>query len=245
MNKKYDIIISLGEDCACSTYMKMHKLRFLSLPFDWLTNASLETRFDLVLNNFKDFLNLEDLKIIDKKTLNHPILDTKFDYYENVKNGFHFYYDFPYLVPAKDSMPEVSDKYNRRIARLYNLIKSKKKVLFIWLSHTKHNDDVMILQKCNQICEKFNKNIDFLIIENDPSKEGEDHDIINLSNNVQRMNIKTHPLDNSVENQTLGDVVNCSKAFKDLQIKKLPVKFHIFVQKISQKLKRKMFLVQK
>ncbi|MFM8186571.1 MAG: DUF1796 family putative cysteine peptidase, partial [Alphaproteobacteria bacterium] len=42
-------------------YMKNH-LRFQSYPFDWLTNASLKNRLELIINNFADFMNIADLK---------------------------------------------------------------------------------------------------------------------------------------------------------------------------------------
>lgn len=36
-NNKFDMIYSIGEDCACSLYMNKLKLRKVSGPFDWLT----------------------------------------------------------------------------------------------------------------------------------------------------------------------------------------------------------------
>lgn len=237
--RKYDLIVSLGEDCACATYLKMHNLRPYSLPFDWLTNASLETRFNLILDEFDKFLSVENLRIIDKKTLNHPTFDSDFDYYENIKNGLHFYHDFPYSIPIKESIKDVEDKYERRIKRLYKLLKNRKKVLFIWLSHTKNNDDIMILKKHDEISQKFNKNIDFLIIENDLSKHESDIEIINLSKNIQRIKVKTHPLNNTIKDQTLGYIENCSKIFKCLRIETtLFYKILLFRKKLSNLIKK-------
>lgn len=56
-NKKFDLIVSLGEDCACTSYLRRFNLQKYSYPFDWLSNASFQTRIDLVCNDFKDFLN--------------------------------------------------------------------------------------------------------------------------------------------------------------------------------------------
>ena len=58
---KYNLFVSLGEDCACTSYLRDCKLQFASFPFDWLTHASFEKRIELVCNNFKDFLNFNDL----------------------------------------------------------------------------------------------------------------------------------------------------------------------------------------
>ena len=54
--KKFDIIMSIGADCACAMYMKKHVMRTFSSPFDWLTHADFETRMDLIFNDFEKFL---------------------------------------------------------------------------------------------------------------------------------------------------------------------------------------------
>ena len=53
--KKYDIIYSIGRDCACASYLQQNGLRLTSGPFDWLTNAGFEDRFELMLNDFQCF----------------------------------------------------------------------------------------------------------------------------------------------------------------------------------------------
>lgn len=35
--KKYDIIYSIGRDCACASYLQQNGLRLTSGPFDWLS----------------------------------------------------------------------------------------------------------------------------------------------------------------------------------------------------------------
>lgn len=52
MQDVYDIVYSLGRDCACSKYMRNNRLRIVSGSFDWLTNASFNQRLEL---NFKQF----------------------------------------------------------------------------------------------------------------------------------------------------------------------------------------------
>ena len=80
MHKKYDIIYSIGRDCACAMYMNNCKIRATSGPFDWLTNASFETRMNLILNDFADFLNPNDIKFLPKDP--NVINDEKNDYYD-------------------------------------------------------------------------------------------------------------------------------------------------------------------
>ena len=81
-NKKFDLICSIGEDCACSMYLNKFKLRNASYPFDWLTKSNFDTRINLILNNFKDFCNKEDFQKLEKPK--NTIVDLKYDYYEKI-----------------------------------------------------------------------------------------------------------------------------------------------------------------
>jgi len=238
MGKKYNIIISLGEDCACSSYLRRHKLQFLSFPFDWLTNATLKQRFDLILNNFDNFLNIEDLKFLEKDL--NVKNDNDCDYYENIRNGFYHYHDFPVNKNLEDAFDEAKAKYNRRIARFYDKIKESEKILFVWLSHLKNNDDAMIKNKHDEICQKFAKNIDLLIIENDKSKKGTDiiEEVI-ISDNITRYALDTASFDIS-KDQTLGNILNCNKIFVKYKLK-LPLLFIVKnkVEKMKKKIVKK------
>ncbi len=46
---KYDIIYSLGSNCACALYLNKYALRTTSGPFDWVSEMSFENRIDLIL----------------------------------------------------------------------------------------------------------------------------------------------------------------------------------------------------
>ncbi len=133
ISKKYDIIYSIGLSCSCATYMKEAKLRACSGPFDWLTNASFEQRFELMLNDFTGFLDKEYLEPMEKPSALPP--DKNNDYYKNTKTGLYFWHDFPADVSFEKAYPQIKEKYERRITRFYENIKSKNKVLLIWLSH--------------------------------------------------------------------------------------------------------------
>lgn len=82
-SKKFDLIVSIGEDCSCTSYLRRCNLQKLSYPFDWLTNAPFENRIDLIINDFNDFLNIDDLEIMQKPTEFES--DSNCDYYENKK----------------------------------------------------------------------------------------------------------------------------------------------------------------
>lgn len=44
-NQKFDLIFSIGEDCACSSYLRRYNLQDYSYPFDWLTKATFKKEY--------------------------------------------------------------------------------------------------------------------------------------------------------------------------------------------------------
>lgn len=161
--KKYDIIYSIGRDCACALYLQQNGLRSTSGPFDWLTNAGFEDRFELMLNDFQCFLDKKDLMQMPKPT-QFPA-DKNNDYYENIKNNLYFWHDFPADESFENAYPKVKLKYERRIKRFYKNIKNKDRVLLVWFSQVHQTPDNVVLELCNRFSEKMGKKIDFLIIE--------------------------------------------------------------------------------
>lgn len=215
MKNKYNLIISLGEDCACSMYLRKHNLQVKSYPFDWLTNASFETRLEMILNDFQNFLNLEDLKFLPKDP--NVFNDKNCDYYENIKNGFYYYHEFPEGCPIQESFNKVKIKYERRIKRFYETIEKSEKVLFVWLSHTKNTNNDLIVSLHEKIELKFGKKIDFLIIENDSSKIGDETLITELADNLIKYNLDTASWDIS-NDKTLGNIKNCTRIFAQYEL---------------------------
>lgn len=222
--KKYDIVYSIGRDCASTMYLKNHNLRLTSGPFDWLTNANFEDRLKCLLNDFHDFLQITDLKKLTK----NPNIDNdeNCDYYENVKTNFYFYHDFPIDIPLKDSFDNVNDKYKRRIGRFLKNIKNKKRILFVWFSHYTWTDDKIIMNLCNQYCKKINKQIDFLIIENDKTKQIGELLSYQLAPNIIRYCISTNLQPNTI----MGNIEDVNKILSLYAVKQ-PFKI---VQKIKK-----------
>lgn len=209
--KKYGVIYSLGTDCACASYKNRFNLRICSGPFDWLTRASFETRVNLILNDFKNFLNIEDLIPLEKdpKVFN----DEKCDYYENIRNCFHYYHDFLMGIPLEEQIDTIKEKYNRRIKRFYEKIAKEKRVLLIWLVRYQDMDDDVFRKLCDEIMKKFNKKIDFLIIEHDETKKDGELSQIELSENITRCRLKTISYDENGSPKPLGNEDNLSLIF--------------------------------
>ena len=163
-DKKFDLIFSLGEDCACTSYLRRFNLQEYSYPFDWLTKADFFTRMDLLINDFDGFLEKENLAIIAysyQKTINKHTDD-----YKDTKTDFHFYHDFDTKMPFDKAFALVKAKYQRRIARLYQQIQSAQDILICWWSRDKHQDIDKVKASCTRLSQKFaGKNISMLLIE--------------------------------------------------------------------------------
>lgn len=128
MKEKYDLVVSLGANCICSGLLRGINLQDYSFPFDWLGGAELKDKIEIVINDFKDFFNLEDLEKIGSRTNPEPC-----DIYKNKRTGIVFNHDFQINVPIEKTYPLVKAKFDRRQNRLLELIKKSKKILFVYV----------------------------------------------------------------------------------------------------------------
>ena len=58
----FDLIFSLGDDCACSYYLREFKLQNASYPLDWVGWAPIECAVSLIVSDFKDFLAIDSFE---------------------------------------------------------------------------------------------------------------------------------------------------------------------------------------
>ena len=196
--KKYDIIYSLGSNCSCAIYMQKAKLRSCAGPFDWLGNINFSQKMDLILNDFIDFLNPEDLRFMPDNVDN-----TNHDHYENIKNGLYFFHDFSKNVPLSEDILKVKEKYNRRINRFYHNLFHQKRALLIWISYQYETSDQDVINATTRLCQKLGRKIDFLIIEHTDNLSS----IIkrNLSDNIIRYNCHIKKYDNNGKLDLMGN----------------------------------------
>ena len=211
-NKKFDLIVSIGEDCACTSYLRRFNLQKYSYPFDWLSNASFETRISLLVNDFEGFLNPENIEFLDIE--NH----TDCDSYMDIKSKFHFYHDFKKGKTLEENYNIVKDKYNRRINRLYSQIDNSKNILFVWWSKDKIQDVEEIKNAYFSLKNKFNtKNISLLCIENSSKKE----DIDFFDGNLLILHYDNASYQHNPKwNKTMGNETNNIKVFRQIHINK-------------------------
>lgn len=112
--KRFKNIISLGFFCSPALEFERLGYRRYSFPFDWLITPDFHTVIDLIENNFTDFLNEEYMYQMKE----YP------SYYRNIKLNIDFYHDFSPLRSFDSQISKVSEKYQRRIERFYEQIKS-------------------------------------------------------------------------------------------------------------------------
>lgn len=214
-NKKFDVIVSLGEDCACSSYLRRFNLQKYSYPFDWLSNADFEERINLLINNFSDFLNKEDLipyPKINPDTENNK----KYDLYQNTRNKFHYYHDFEASIPFSESYAYVYQKYSRRINRLYRQLNNAKHILFVWYSKDKTQDINVIKSAYELLNKKFSNKVSMLIIENSVYKEK--YELYDKNLLVLKYDNASY-IQTPKWNATMGNEKNNSKVFRSLSLK--------------------------
>lgn len=207
---KYDCIFSLGSACFSAELLTKAKLRVFSSPFDWLLGGTLEKRIDLLCNNFKDFLNLDDLEKTGER--DYP---ENCDIYRNNSNGIVFNHDFPKHEELSKSYPKVKDKYDKRINRLNQKLYNAKNTLIIHMELTERvfDKDEMILLIEN-LNKKFNTaNIDFLYIKHNNQMKDKEYTITQISKNIYFAELYNKKRDND----DLGNYQNCKRLLSKIK----------------------------
>lgn len=121
-------IIPLGSTCSVAYQLRRLGLRNFAFPFDWIRINNLSLVTDLMENNFVNFLDLQNyefLEVSHKFEVNNKMISYIY------QNQFcRFYHEFDKYIDNSNFM-KFKEKYNRRIERLYQIIRVKKKILFI------------------------------------------------------------------------------------------------------------------
>ena len=193
-NKGYDFIFSIGETCNCSVFLRRNNLQIKSYPFDWLANATLEERADLIISNFCNFFEKEDFQKVGESTEYNPC-----DTYKNTKTKIYHLHDFKHDIDFDISFKEAKEKYDRRIKRLYEQISSSKKVLAVYLVNPNSSvsvPDETLISVQKKLKNKFSKKqVDLLYIKSIP--EQEDIKEIFLNDNIIKITANYTPRENT------------------------------------------------
>ena len=155
LNKKFDLIFGIGEACSCSQALRKCRLQYSSYPFDWLFGSDILTRVKIFTNDYKGFIDLEDLEDFGQTNKDEAHLC---EIYYNKKNNIRFNHDFPYGKPLQESHPKVKEKYDRRAARQFKQIEQSKKVLAVYVqipNNRQEVEDKTLIEVRNLIQKRF------------------------------------------------------------------------------------------
>ena len=185
-DKKYDLMFSIGQACSCSMILRKLGLQFSSYPFDWVYGSTLVGRCEIINNDFKNFINKEDL--VDTGKNNGDPKNTC-QIYSNSNNKIGFNHDFEVDVPFDIEYEKVKAKYERRSTRLLSRINESENVLVVYLQVPNCTDiisDEELITAQKILANKFSTtNIDLLYInacnKHGISKENVNNNIIKIS----------------------------------------------------------------
>lgn len=133
----YDMVFSIGAACSCSSALRASGLQLRSLPFDWVYGVSLEERAQMFCNSFCDWLPEKAMSCIGEQLIESiPKM-----VYENTVTGMVFNHDFPLNESFEKSYPVVKARYERRISRLFDMIRKSRRVLVVHLATPNATND--------------------------------------------------------------------------------------------------------
>ncbi|WP_428060815.1 DUF1796 family putative cysteine peptidase [Candidatus Avelusimicrobium stercoris] len=164
----YDVIYSLGNNCATAEYLRKYNLRKYAGPFDWITSPLKGAPFVCILDHFADFLNFTFLQI--NPVSNHKASNLVC---QHKQTGYLFFHDFFVNQPLMSQIQPVLDKYQRRVSRFENDLKSNKNILLVWYGETGQTlSQTDILFFTRKIKKLYRQNLKFLFIEYNGDDEG-------------------------------------------------------------------------
>lgn len=128
--EKYDLVCSLGGNCAAAHNIQYKKLRIYALPFDWTYFTTEEAVYKLAdgfMNNFKEYALKENFKELPINRAHADKIQYE-DNYGKIIWANHFLYE----EDRELGYQRVKEILDRRFKRLIRLIKKSKKILFLF-----------------------------------------------------------------------------------------------------------------
>lgn len=216
-NLKYDFIFSMGERCYTSMSLDACHLRKYSSPFDWLSGGSFEGRVEMLNNEFKDFLNVEDLEIVGTTEDKHHNIPCY-----NRKTDILFLHDFQINKTVEQSIDAVKTKYERRIARLLKFLSVKNSNILITYaeipdSKYKIVDDSILINAVEKLNKKFNANIHLFYIAHDEKMKDGEYFYKKINPNITKATLFNENLE---EPDILANLKMMNEAMNNVKLKK-------------------------
>jgi len=126
----YDLVVSLGGNCAAAHNLRYKNLRTAAYPFDWTYFNSDEAVYKLV-DGFKDSFNNYALKENFKELPINPEHPDRIQY-EDTYGKIVWANYFRYCENNDEDYAAVKEKLDRRFKRLIDEINKSNKILFIF-----------------------------------------------------------------------------------------------------------------
>ena len=134
MKKMYDLAFAMGRACSCSQALRAAGLQFVSFPLDWAgpppVPNGLAELVEMICNDFANWFEKDDL-VAPSQGEQTTWDSSGADVYHNRRTGFLFPHDFVRGADFDKAYDEAAERYRRRIARLYGLLRSAKRVLLV------------------------------------------------------------------------------------------------------------------
>lgn len=165
---QYDIVVPFGTSCICSDILRDIGMQSYSYPFDWVGGGTIKARTDILIHNFSDWLNYENLVQI---TPINPTEPRKFKDFANIKTNMTFRHHFSCDKSSLNFLADynqVLSTYNRRAQRLLTHIQLSNNVLILTIETPNRpaiTDTRELVEAHNMIAKKFpTTKIDMLYI---------------------------------------------------------------------------------
>ncbi|WP_068471366.1 DUF1796 family putative cysteine peptidase [Candidatus Protochlamydia phocaeensis] len=133
-DRPYDEAVSLGYSCQVAQQLNDNGIRHQAYPFDWMLSSA-EGLILFIHYAGAGFLDL------DKIAIEERVAGTNILIVADTLYGFRLLHDF--YDPFDTFYPIVKQKYERRIARFFNLLRSNKKVLFVRIQFTREQAELL------------------------------------------------------------------------------------------------------
>lgn len=165
-DKVYDICFPLGQVCMASMALRKTELQFASYPFDWAGGLeSLLPYAELVVSDFKDFLNREDFVYNGTNPING------LGKFFNKRTNFQHPHDLIDKPEIDDEMYRgLVDKYARRISRFKSQLSSAKHALMVSVCNVTHprvNAEEMIATRATLMKKFPGLDLDYIVFQYD------------------------------------------------------------------------------
>ena len=129
-NTHFDLVVSLGGNCAAAHQLRYKGLRTAAYPFDWTYFTSDAAVYQLATGFKQGFKNYAQLKNFKELPINpsHPDRIQYEDTYGKIIWANHFDYN----TDKNTNYKEVKKKLDRRFKRLINNVNQSNKILFVF-----------------------------------------------------------------------------------------------------------------